>query len=44
MRARKDAPEVEVFKIQETGHGEILLKDYVDWKEKQLALEVAGML
>ncbi|KAK4934596.1 decapping endonuclease targeting mRNA [Elasticomyces elasticus] len=37
IRKREKVPEIEVFKLEETGHGDILLPAFVKWRTQGLA-------
>lgn len=41
---RERSRTVEVFKVEQSGHGRILTQEFVDWRQQQLAREVASML
>lgn len=32
IRKREKAPMVEVFKVEESGHGDILSPDFIEWR------------
>ncbi|KAL9091864.1 MAG: hypothetical protein Q9165_004615 [Trypethelium subeluteriae] len=44
IRHKHESGQVEVFKIEESGHGNILSQQFRDWRERSLAAEVAGLL
>lgn len=44
IRRRQGSPIVEVFRIQDTGHGEIVSQEFVEWRQKMQALKVAELL
>ena len=44
IRRKRKEPLVEVFKVEETGHGRILSMDFKNWRESLLAKQVAGLL
>ena len=35
IRRRERSPVIEVFKIEETGHGDILTSSFVEWRTKK---------
>lgn len=35
IRKREKVPVVEVFKVEESGYGDILLKDFVEWRSPE---------
>ncbi|KAK5291761.1 decapping endonuclease targeting mRNA [Exophiala xenobiotica] len=37
IRKREKVPVIEVFKLEETGHGDILSQAFLDWRSKELA-------
>ncbi|KAL9080270.1 MAG: hypothetical protein Q9157_000920 [Trypethelium eluteriae] len=44
IRHRHRSGPVEIFKIEESGHGGILSQQFKDWRQRTLATEVAGLL
>ena len=44
IRHKKKGPVIEIFKVEESGHGSILSQSFKDWRQKALAKEIAGLL
>ncbi|KAK5459634.1 decapping endonuclease targeting mRNA [Exophiala xenobiotica] len=38
IRKREKVPVIEVFKVEETGHGDILSQAFLDWRSEELAV------
>jgi RAT1-interacting protein len=44
IRRKERSPVIEVFKVEKQGTGQIILQDFIAWRERLMAKEVAELL
>lgn len=44
IRRAANSPAIEVFKVEETGTGDILKQSFIDWRNQLLASQIAAKL